>query len=363
MGWSSKDRNFMLRCLELAQKGEGRVSPNPMAGCVIARRGKAISEGYHMNFGGPHAEANALAGRDARGATLYVSLEPCSSAYPGKKTPPCCDAIIESGCARVVIAAKDSNPRVDGVGVLRRAGIRVEHGLLETMARRQNRAYFKMAETGLPYVAVKLAQSKNGVIGVRGKSRVWITGKEFLEYSHCLRNAYDAIMVGINTVIADDPALTCRIEGGRNPARVIVDSRLRIPLDSKALGNARKDKVVMATSGLHGRAAARRLRGLGARVLVCGRERVDMRLLAKKLGAMGMNSVLVEGGAGIASAALASGIVDGAYVAVSPRAIKARNPVMSPIQPGMLGKMFRAVKKSRMGPDTVFEAAACPDNL
>ncbi|HQT45510.1 MAG TPA: bifunctional diaminohydroxyphosphoribosylaminopyrimidine deaminase/5-amino-6-(5-phosphoribosylamino)uracil reductase RibD, partial [Candidatus Micrarchaeota archaeon] len=301
MGFNSQDRKFMSRCLELAEMGAGRVSPNPLVGCVVVRNGKAIGEGYHEYFGGRHAESNALHGIDAAGATIYVSLEPCSGVYPGKKTPPCSHAIIRSGARRVVVAAKDSNPAVDGIGVLRGAGIKVTAGLLAQHARRQNEPYFKMVETGMPLVAVKLAQSKNGVIGIRGRSRVWITGREFADYAHSLRNSYDAIMVGINTILADDPELTCRIKGGRNPARVIVDSTLRLPLGAKALENARREKVIVATSEKCDLQAAKKLRALGATVLVCGKRKVDMRVLMKKLGTLGLNSVLIEGGAGLVS--------------------------------------------------------------
>ncbi|MEM4634088.1 MAG: bifunctional diaminohydroxyphosphoribosylaminopyrimidine deaminase/5-amino-6-(5-phosphoribosylamino)uracil reductase RibD, partial [Candidatus Anstonellaceae archaeon] len=240
MSFSKQDEKFMRRCLALARKGEGRVSPNPLVGAVLAKKGKILGEGAHERFGWRHAEPQAIYGKDAKGSTLYVSLEPCSHLCHGKHNPPCAPIIAGSGIKRVVVACKDPNPCVNGKGIsfLKRSGLTVEIGLLENEAKQQNEAFFKLMKTGKPFVVAKLAQSADGFIGIRGKSKVWLSGREFDRYCHQLRNRYDAILVGIGTVLADNPLLTCRIKGGRNPARIILDSKLRIPLGANVLKNA-----------------------------------------------------------------------------------------------------------------------------
>lgn len=352
MGFGAQGRKFMGRALLLAAKGEGKVSPNPLVGCVISKNGKIIGEGHHAVFGGPHAEANALkaAGRRASGATLYVTLEPCSEKYSGKKTPPCTPKIINAGIKRVVIAAQDPSTNVHGIEKLRKAGIKVETGLLEEEAKEQNEAFFKRVAAGMPFVVLKLAQSGNGAIGIKGRSSVRISGKEFDSYVQRLRNRYDSILVGINTVLEDDPRLTCRMNGGRNPARIVVDSRLRIPLEAKVLQKAKMEKVIIATTEQRDSKKEKKLLRMGVRVVKCGLKQVDLRNFIVRLPPLGIYSVLVEGGATIAKEVLKQKLADRLIVAVSKGKILGKNAVKSPIGKKLLSKM----QKTKMGADTVY---------
>ncbi len=351
MAWPSADSKFMRRCLLLAQKGEGKVSPNPLVGAVVVKNGKIIGEGFHKKFGGPHAEANALLGIDAKGATLFVSLEPCSHRGHGKKTPPCVPLIIKSGVKRVVVAARDANPKVHGIEGLKAAGIHTEVGLLGTEARQQNEAFFKFMETGKPFVVLKMAQSSNGKIGIMGKGNVRISGRQFDRYSQFLRNRYDAILVGINTVLADNPRLTSRIPGARNPARIILDSRLKIPLAANALKNARKEKVIIATGKRMDGKKAAALRRMGAKVLVCGKKKADLAKLLAQLPKSGIISVLAEGGAEVMKSFIAARLADKIIIAVSPKQIKSKNAIASPFSSAFLKKLERR----KFGNDTVYE--------
>ena len=361
MSWSRQDKKFMTRCLSLAKKGEGSVSPNPLVGCVVVKNGKIISEGFHEKFGGLHAEANALRGIGAKGATLYVTLEPCPHCGGCKKTPPCVPLLINAGVSRVVIAAEDPNPCVDGCGIaqLRSAGIRVDVGLLAKEAERQNGAFFKFMRTGKPFLLAKMAQSANGKIGIRGKGKVRISGKAFDSHCHQLRNRCDAILVGINTVLEDDPRLTCRMEGGRNPARIVLDSRLRIPLAARVLRNAKKERVLIFTSGKRCRAKEKALRKMGVQVMVCGRREVDAKKMASLLPSLGIYSLLIEGGAKTIGLFLKAGLLDGLVLAASPKKIDGGNAVASPITPGIL-RSLKGVRRERMGADTVIEGRFKP---
>jgi diaminohydroxyphosphoribosylaminopyrimidine deaminase/5-amino-6-(5-phosphoribosylamino)uracil reductase len=229
------DMEYMQRAIELATQARGRTSPNPMVGAVIVKDGKIIGEGYHKKAGTPHAEIHALAaaGNEARGATLYVSLEPCC--HHGR-TPPCTEAIINSGIKRVVIAALDPNPKVAGGGLqrLKEAGIDAEFGLMQEAAMELNAVFFKYIQRALPYVALKTAMTLDGKIAAGSGDSRWITGPEARQHVHQLRNIYDAIMVGIGTVLADNPRLNTRLQEGqgRDPVRVIIDNQLDLPVNS-----------------------------------------------------------------------------------------------------------------------------------
>ena len=347
------DRRFMMRALALAERGEGRVSPNPLVGAVVARNGKIIGEGWHGKFGGPHAEVMALEGIDARGATLYVTLEPCSHSGAGKKTPPCVPLVIKSGVKRVVVAAKDPNPKVNGMRQLRDAGINVDVGTLKEEAEKQNGPFFKLMKTGRAFVALKMAQSADGKIGRKG-SRTRISGKKFDLLAQRMRNRYDAILVGINTVLEDDPRLTCRIRGGRNPARIVMDSLLRIPLGAKVLRNAGSERVIIATSKSHGFEKEQALKSRGATVLVCGREEASLSALVESLPSLEIYSLLIEGGAGVAKSALEEGLVDRLAVCVSPKRMGSEGTVASPITPAVLRRL-KGRKEYKLGQDTVVE--------
>lgn len=349
-----EDERFMRRALELAAKAEGRVSPNPLVGAVLVKDGKIIGEGCHEFFGGPHAEVNAIKdaeskGNSTPGSTLYISLEPCSHSGGLKKTPPCVPLIIKSGIKRVIIAAEDKNPEVKGIEQLKFAGIKVTSGVLKKEAEQQNEAFLRHISTGKPFVALKMAQSEDGKIGCIGKGNVRISGKEFDDYVQKLRNRYDAILVGINTVLIDDPQLTCRMNGGRNPVRIVMDSHLRTPLNAKVLANAHKERVIIVSVGFNFK-KEEALKEKGAHVLICGKKEADLGALIDSLPSLGIYSVLIEGGAQIAESALRDKLVDRLIVAVSSKKIPEKGAIKSPITSGVLKKL----QKEKMGADAVY---------
>src|SRR4030066_1792998 len=242
------NKTFMQKALSLAAKGKNRTSPNPMVGAVIVKGDKIIAADYHRKAGTPHAEILALkkAGSKARGAALYINLEPCC--HTEKKTPPCTKSIIRSGIQKVVVALLDPNPKVSGRGIkkLQAAGIKTDVGIMKSKAEKLNEAFIKFITKKEPFVILKIAQSIDGKIATaKGESR-WITGKEAREYVHKLRNEVDAVLVGIGTVRKDNPSLDCRIKGGRNPYRIIVDSNLCISLNAKVLKHNDNKTIIAA---------------------------------------------------------------------------------------------------------------------
>ena len=355
------DERFMSRALLLAEKGEGKVSPNPLVGAVLVKDGKIIGEGWHEKFGGPHAEVNAIAdaekkGHRLSGSALYVTLEPCSHSGGGKKTPPCVPLLIKKKIARVVIATEDANPLVKGITQLRFAGIKVKTGILKSEAEKQNEAFFKFIKTGKAFVVLKMAQSANGKIGRKGKGNVRISGKKFDEYAHSLRNRYDAILVGVGTVLADNPRLTCRIKDGRNPVRIIMDSSLRTPLDANVLKNAGEERVIIATSQQAPLNKEQALKEKGAAVLVCGKREASLHALVHSLPSLGIYSLLIEGGAHVAESALKEKLVDRLIVAVPSKKISEKEAVASPITDTVLKKLKKK-EEYCLGEDRVIEGA------
>lgn len=239
--------DYMRQVLELARQGEGHVSPNPMVGCVVVKDGNIIATGYHEQYGGYHAERNALLSckEDTEGAELYVNLEPCC--HYGK-TPPCTEIIIEKKIRKVYVGCLDSNPKVAGKGIkiLQEHGISVETGLLEQECRALNEVFFHYMEQRLPFAAMKYAMTLDGKIACETGDSKWVTGEEARAYVHRLRSRYRGIMAGIGTVLADDPLLNCRMEGGRDPIRIICDSKLRIPLGSQIVKTSRQNETIVA---------------------------------------------------------------------------------------------------------------------
>jgi diaminohydroxyphosphoribosylaminopyrimidine deaminase/5-amino-6-(5-phosphoribosylamino)uracil reductase len=321
--FATEETRFMRRALRLAERGRGMAHPNPLVGAVLVKGGKVLGEGWHRGPGKEHAEVLALreAGRSARGATLYVTLEPCN--HEGN-TPPCTQAILRAGIKRVVFATRDPNPRVKGKGAefLRGRGVRVEWGLLEEQARLLNQDWEKFIVTGLPFVTLKVGMTADGKIATRtGKSR-WITGEKARRRVHAMRRAADAVMTGIGTVVSDDPELTVRevpLRGAQNPLRVLLDSRLRIPLASR-LAEGRPPTVVITTRR-HDPARAERLRERGVRVVAVGssKGRVDVGEALKLLGEEGVVDLLVEAGATLNAALVESGLADRLVLFVAPR--------------------------------------------
>ncbi len=301
----------MRRALRLAAKAAGRTSPNPLVGAVVVRDGAIVGEGYHKAAGEAHAEVVALrAARDrARGATLYSTLEPC--AHQGR-TPPCVEAVRDAGITRVVAAMRDPDPRTDGKGfrLLRAANIEVTHGVLETEARRLNEGFVSRLTRGRPFVLVKLATTVDGRVTVKG--RRYLLGKPALKEVHRLRDRYDAVLVGIGTVLADDPALTVREVRGRDPLRVIVDTEARTPPQAKVVRAKDPRRTVICVARDADGRRLNRLRDTGALVTTLPRAEggLDLRAVLRWLADQGVNTVLSEAGPRIAGALVAAGLAD-----------------------------------------------------
>lgn len=315
------DRDYMLRAIELAKKGIGWTNPNPMVGAVIVKDGKIIGEGYHARYGEYHAERNAIASlkESAEGATLYVTLEPCC--HHGK-TPPCTDAILENKIKRVVIGSGDPNPKVAGKGadILRKAGVQVEEDFMREECGSLNRVFFHYITTGTPYVVMKYAMTADGKIATKTGASRWITGEASREEVQRMRSQYMGIMVGIGTVLADDPMLNVRIEGKRSPVRIICDSHLRIPLDSQICRTARQYRTIIACAEDE-REKSRKLEEMGIQVVHCpdGNGEVDLKRLMECVGNLGIDSILLEGGGTLNDSALRAGIVQKIMVFVAPK--------------------------------------------
>lgn len=315
----------MRRALALARRGQGRVEPNPMVGCVVVRGGRIIGEGWHRLFGGPHAEVEALrrCGGDTRGATVYVTLEPCC--YHGK-TPPCTDALLAAGVRRVVAAVTDPNPRVAGRGLRRlaSAGVDVRLGVLETEARALNEPFFKLIRTRRPWVILKWGQSLDGCIATRSGDSKWITDAAMRSHAHRVRGRLDAIVVGVGTVLTDDPLLTCRVGRVRRVAtRVVLDSQLRTPPTARLVRTARLAPTWVFCARSASRSRRGRLEKAGCRVTPLPRSRRGLSLsaLLDELGAASMTNVLVEGGGRLLGEFVDQRLADEFHVYVAPRLI------------------------------------------
>jgi diaminohydroxyphosphoribosylaminopyrimidine deaminase / 5-amino-6-(5-phosphoribosylamino)uracil reductase len=326
------DEQFMQEALALAAQARGRTSPNPMVGSVVVKDGRVVGQGYHAKAGAPHGEVVALedAGMQAKGATLYITLEPCCHYGPSKRTPPCTKAIIAAGIRRVVAAMRDPNPLVSGKGLeeLRQAGIEVKLPVLETEAAALNEVFITYITTKRPFVLLKVAASLDGKIAtVTGESR-WITNERSRLLVHQLRDQVDGVMVGINTVLRDDPLLTTRLPcgGGRDPMRIIVDTRLRMPCEARVLTASRTACTLIATTPEAPREKRLQLEAAGAQVLVIEGEGpgVPLRPLMEQLGSMQVTSILLEGGGELHSSALHAGIVDKVWYFLAPKLIGGR---------------------------------------
>ena len=326
------DRDYMLRAIELAKGGLGWTSPNPLVGAVIVKDGRIIGEGYHERCGELHAERNAIASltESAEGATLYVTLEPCC--HYGK-TPPCTEAILEQKIARVVIGSRDPNPLVAGKGaaILRAAGVRVEEDFMREECDALNPVFFHYITKKTPYVVMKYAMTLDGKLAAYTGASQWITGEEARRHVHTQRSRFRSIMVGVDTVLADDPQLTCRIEGGRNPLRIICDSHLRTPLSAKVVQTAKEVPTYLATCVTQELRLAP-YRDLGCNILPVPESsgHVDLDALMTLLGKMGVDSVLLEGGATLHWAAVEAGLVHKVQAYIAPKILggkTAKSPV------------------------------------
>jgi diaminohydroxyphosphoribosylaminopyrimidine deaminase/5-amino-6-(5-phosphoribosylamino)uracil reductase len=329
MAFGKQDERFMRRALALARRGLGKTSPNPAVGAVLVRKGRVVGEGWHKRAGGPHAEVFALRGVNARGATLYLTLEPCST---WGRTPPCTEAIVAAGVKRVVVAARDPNPKHNGRGlkVLRDTGIRVEAGLLAGEAAGMNEGFNRWITTGMPLVIAKAGMSLDGKIATRTGDAKWITGEAARREGHRLRARVDAILVGTNTVVRDDPELTVR-HGvrGQQPWRVVIDARGRVSRTAKVFRDEQRRRTLVLTTGLASAAWRRYLSRMSVEAIVLPHKsgRVDLRAALKALGRRDITSVLVEGGGELLGSLFDARLVDRVALFYAPMVIGGRGAV------------------------------------
>lgn len=350
---------YMKYALMLAEKGRGRTSPNPVVGAVIVKDGRIIGEGWHKKYGENHAEINAFENAETRGesvegAEMYVTLEPCS--HYGK-TPPCAKAIIEKKIKKVYIGLLDPNPLVAGRGadMLRDAGIQVETGVLEDECRKTNKIFLKYITEKRPFVIMKTAMTLDGKIASYTGDSKWVSSEASRHAVQKMRNSLTGIMVGIGTVLADDPQLTCRLPDGRDPVRIIVDSHLSIPLDAKVL---KDDNFIIATTE---KCDAEKLMKLGDRVLVTKSQngKVDLERLMELLGQRGIDSILLEGGGSLNEAALRAGIVDRVADFIAPKIIGGKD-AKTPVEGEGFETMSQAIQlenieTSKIGDDLLIQ--------
>ena len=360
------DEKYMRLALKLAIKAKGRTSPNPLVGAVIVKNDRIIGKGYHKKSGKPHAEINALdmASRKAKGATLYLNLEPC--VHFGK-TPPCTKKIISSGIKKVVVAMIDPNPLNRGRGIkeLRKAGVKIKGGILEKEAKEINETYIKYITTRKPFVILKTAMSLDGKIATKTGDSRWITNESSRRYVHRLRSEVDAILVGIETISRDDPRLTARVTGyglrvkDKKPIRVVVDSRARIPLGAKILNQ--EAPTIVATTKFASKRKIEVLRKKGNKVLIIKNrdKKVNLKELLKRLGKLEITSLLVEGGGRINASFLKNGLVDKVLFFIAPKIIGGEG-ALTPVEGEGIERIKDAIKLKdisikRFGEDVLIE--------
>jgi diaminohydroxyphosphoribosylaminopyrimidine deaminase / 5-amino-6-(5-phosphoribosylamino)uracil reductase len=355
------DEQWMKKVLRLAEKGRGRTSPNPMVGAIIVKGGKVIGRGYHARAGAPHAEILSLqqAGEKAKGSVLYINLEPCT--HFGR-TPPCAPRVIGAQVKRVVIGMEDPNPRVKGRGILslRQAGIEVEVGILGKECRRLNESFCKYIVEKEPFVVLKVASTFDGKIATQKGDSQWITGGSARRFVHRLRDQVDGVLVGIGTILKDDPRLTARINGGHDPYRIVLDSHLKIPERARVFDGS-PSRVIVATTREGSKEKRGRLERRGVRVLVLDSKegRVDLKACLKRLGSVGIMTLLVEGGSKVNGSFLDEMAVDKFYFFFSPKWMG------DPEAPGIFGGHgvrdlrevihLRQIHSRKMGEDYLLE--------
>lgn len=361
------DEKYMRLALSLARKGIGRTSPNPLVGAVVVKGGAIVGRGYHHRAGAPHAEVLALrqAGKRARGAALYLNLEPCD--HFGR-TPPCTPTILAAGIQRVVAGMRDPNPLVAGRGIrrLRRAGVKVEVGLLEEECRELNAPFCKYISTGRPFLILKTALSLDGKVATPSGDSRWISGEASRRYVHRLRSAADALMVGIGTVLKDDPLLTVRLprfNPAGHPLRVVIDTRLRIPLESQIVRTAAEFPTLVATTQAAAAEKIRRLREKNVEVYVAPRDRrgrVNLREVMRALARREVVSVFLEGGPALNACALSEKLVDRVLFFYAPKIVGGERAPGAVGGPGAArvrdAQPVKILRIRRMGPDLLVEA-------
>ena len=348
------DREYMLRAIQLAKKGEGWTNPNPMVGAVIVKDGRIIGEGYHKKCGELHAERNAIASltESAEGATIYVTLEPCC--HYGK-TPPCTEAIIEQKIKKVVIGSRDPNPKVAGKGaqILRESGITVVQDFMREECDRLNPVFFHYITTKTPYVVMKYAMTLDGKIATKTGASKWITGEPARQEVQHMRHRYMGIMAGIGTVLADDPMLNVRVEGWKSPVRIVCDSSLRIPLDSQIVRSAKEYRTIVAYAGREENEEItekitkkiEQLHAKGVDTVCCPDEKgqIDLKKLMIYLGNKGIDSILLEGGGTLNDSALRAEIVKEVHCFIAPKLFGGKNS-KTPVEGIGIGLPSEALK-------------------
>jgi len=366
-GMIMDDERFMKMALELAEKGRGFTSPNPMVGAVIVSGGKVVGKGYHQSAGKAHAEVNAIddAGVHAKGATLYVNFEPCN--HTGQ-TPPCTAKILSAEIGRVVVAMNDPNPDVQGGGMdyLKRRSLAVTVGVCEDEAKKLNEVFVKYVTTKRPFSIVKCAATLDGRIATRTGDSRWVSSEESRKFVHRLRHAVDAIMVGIDTVLTDDPRLTTRLTGemqpqGLDPTRVILDTHLRIPESAKLLRLDSDSDTLLITGPAVSAKKKARIEMKGARVIESPvqDDRIDLGRLLDRLGTLGVTSLLIEGGSRVIASALSSGIVDKIAFFYAPKILGGDDgvPICRGVGPELMESSIpvRDITVRRLGDDVMIE--------
>ena len=358
------DKHYMGLALELATKGAGYVSPNPMVGAVVVKGDQIVGQGYHQKVGGAHAEVNALkqAGEQANGATLYVTLEPCN--HHGR-TPPCTERVIASGIKRVVTAMLDPDPSVTGGGNARLAseGVEVDNGVCEVQARKLVESFIKFKTTGLPFVVLKMAATLDGRIATRTGDARWVTGEAARARVHRMRHAMDAIMVGIGTITADDPQLTTRLSDrtGKDPVRIILDTWLKLKKTAQVLTQASPAATYVACAPDADEDKKQRLTDAGARIIETPLKdgRIDLTALMKQLGTMTISSLLIEGGAQVSACALNDDIVDKLMLFYAPKLLVSDQaiPMFRGTGPALMKQALdlKQVDVSKIGDDILIE--------
>ena len=313
-------KKYMELAIKLAEKGKGTTSPNPMVGCIIVKRGRIVGKGFHKKAGTEHAEVLAIqdAGKKAMNSTMYVTLEPCSH---WGRTPPCTEKIVESGVREVIIGMKDPNPLVHGYMELKARGLKTKIGILEEDAEKLNEPYVKWIKTKKPFVVIKVAMSADGKIATKTGDSKYITSKEARTLVHQMRTEADAVMVGVNTVLRDNPELTPRLYKGKDPLKIVVDSNLKIPRNC----NLMKDppRLVVATTTKASKSDVQKLQDKGIRVIITKPDKgmVDLRELMKELGKSEIISIMIEGGSELNSSAINAGLVDKIMIFTAPKLI------------------------------------------
>ncbi|MCP4255147.1 MAG: bifunctional diaminohydroxyphosphoribosylaminopyrimidine deaminase/5-amino-6-(5-phosphoribosylamino)uracil reductase RibD [Candidatus Scalindua sp.] len=358
---SLDDNYYMGIAIRIARKGIGKTSPNPMVGSVIVANGKVIGQGYHKRCGDHHAEINAINStkKNIKGSTFYVTLEPCS--HHGR-TPPCIAALIKEKPERVVVGSLDPNPEVNGKGIkiLRSKGIKVDVGIRESECLQLNEHYFKFVKTGMPFITVKYAQTLDGRIATSSGDSQWISSEASRKYVHRLRGINMGIMVGAGTVVADNPQLTVRHVRGKNPFRIIVDSKLRIPIKSSVLTDTNAHLTIIATTSSASAREIAAIKKLGVDVWVVKKERdgmVSLKDLLRELGEREIVSVLVEGGSEIITSLLKAGLVDKMIIPIAPKIVGKGLEAIGDLKINKINKSikFSSFKTIKKGDDIIFE--------